>query len=1473
MKKSIYTLLLLIGTMRAGAQNIPTGTGVPGATPVPTPGSYNGINLNYVRTWETSQPLQDSAAVSSKGKTVKEVKQSTVFLDGLGRPVQTVVKGISPTGKDQVSTVLYDDLGREMYKYLPYTQTTANTNDGEFKQDPFNAQKAFYENPVLNKNLVGEKIFYSQQVVETSPLGRVLNSYSPGNSWASTSNSGNHPVQQKYQVNAISDSVRIWVMGNNLPTTTAIYNAGQLFKNVIIDEAGNQVITFIDKNGRTICKRVQELTNPGTAHMGWLNTYYVYDDQGDLRFVLPPLAVQKITNNWDVSGVENGLCFQYRYDSRKRLIEKKLPGAAIVEMVYDVRDRAAFTRDGNLKIKGKWLVTFYDALNRPVETAFYNSAATRDELQSSMNTTGGSNSTQSYVFAGVENLITAVNDRTNYEAGNSIELLPGFDTNDGATQEFSINPQSDGGMVNLEVTNPLPNIPAGALTPLTFAFYDNYNFPGAHSLVSADLNKPEVGANVYPEWNAGSATNTKGLATGIRIRVLDTDQWLTTTNYYDEKGRVIQTIDDNASGGRSTLTSLYNFKGQLLSTYLRHANNKSTQHPKTSLLTITNYDDAGNIASVKKRLNDNPDLERTITLNTYDEMGRLTGKKLGINGNNPALEEMTFDYNIRGWLSGISKDYLNNQNTTAHFGQELSYDYGYRTPSYNGNISGIRWKGWNDKTPRSYGYEYDKVNRLLSGAFSQFESGQWNNNREDYSVKWISYDANGNILNMAQQGMEGTAIQPMDKLAYSYLPNSNKLAAVFDSSTVSAQLGDFKNGQNIGDDYTYDLMGNMVADGNKGISSITYNHLNLPVRIDIYQKGAIVYTYDAAGNKLKKTVTDRTVSPEKTVVTDYISGFVYQNDSLQFMLHEEGRIRVATVAGQAPTYIYDYFVKDHLGNTRLVLTENSSRNIYAATMETPVAAKETALFSNIDVTRAVKPAGYPSTDAANKSVSKLSAKDGGKKIGPSIVLRVMAGDTIQLGVKAFYKSTGPGDKKAGTAPVENMLADLVQAFGGKASTPGTHGISSEANGTPFNANFYNNDYRQLKEKYPENPDLDRPKAYLNYVLFDDQFNMVQENSGVKQVKAVPDQIQTLAQDNMVMEKSGFMYIYTSNETAQDVYFDDLVVAHADGPVLEETHYYPFGLTMAGISSNALVGTNYPKNRKEYNGIEHTTDLDLNQYDAFYRTLDPQIGRWNQIDPKIDDMEMWSPYTSNYDNPIRYQDFLGDEPGDNPGFWSMLKDAVLETGAQILTAGDGLRNSYVSNNLGGIGRVDVEQTNYTGKNAIAYQIGQKIGDAGAAISGFVEGLGGGAATVLTDGAAIPVTAPLVLHGTVTSGLGIKNLFSNPIRNAQGKTYQTYTKEGPNGEIYSGKTSGDGTPEQNIAKRDRGHHMNDQDYKPAQLDKTSKSKKAIRGREQYLIDKNGGAKSQGGTSGNAINSISPSNKKKAQYMNAAKKEFGE
>jgi RHS repeat-associated protein len=342
-----------------------------------------------------------------------------------------------------------------------------------------------------------------------------------------------------------------------------------------------------------------------------------------------------------------------------------------------------------------------------------------------------------------------------------------------------------------------------------------------------------------------------------------------------------------------------------------------------------------------------------------------------------------------------------------------------------------------------------------------------------------------------------------------------------------------------------------------------------------------------------------------------------------------------------------------------------------------------------------------------------------------------------------------------------MVTSLLQAFGGTGSSDASHAARHAGNLSPFR-NFNSNDYQRLKDKAPDENRDDKPKAYLNFALFDDQFNLVEDNSGVRQVKGEPDQLQNLAVDKMVVTKSGFLYVYTSNETQQDVFFDNVTVATFSGPILEETHYYPFGLTMAGISSNALMGTNYPENRKKYNGIEFTTDLDLDIYDAQFRNLDPQIGRWNQIDPKTENMEMWSPYVSNYNNPILYNDFLGDEPYDGgPGFWESVKYAVVEMGQQVLSATAGAADAYISNNLAGAGRIDVSSTGLTGKNAIAYQVGQKVGDAAAVVTGAMEDVTAGAGELLSLGTGTPIAVPVAIHGTVTAGIALKNLLT-PIK---------------------------------------------------------------------------------------------------------------
>jgi len=291
-------------------------------------------------------------------------------------------------------------------------------------------------------------------------------------------------------------------------------------------------------------------------------------------------------------------------------------------------------------------------------------------------------------------------------------------------------------------------------------------------------------------------TQLKGLVTGTKTKVLGTSTYLYSVNFYDDKGRVIQTQNTNITGGTDIAITQYSWVGQPVLTIAK--NEKAGANSQASVvLTQITYDSLMRVVKIEKKVSNTkvnsgamPGSWTTELQNEYDALGQLKKKKLGA----APLDSLTYDYNIRGWMLGMNRNYVKDTTSTANwFGFDLGYDKttftvngsskSYAAAQYNGNITGMLWRSTGDDMLRKYDFTYDAVNRLTGADFNQLNSSSFSKAAQiDFSVRGLSYDANGNILTMNQKGWKLGGSVTIDSLLYTYNTSSNKLLNVLDKA-------------------------------------------------------------------------------------------------------------------------------------------------------------------------------------------------------------------------------------------------------------------------------------------------------------------------------------------------------------------------------------------------------------------------------------------------------------------------------------------------------------------------------------------------------------------------------------------------------------------------------------------------------------------------------------------------------------------
>ncbi len=549
-------------------------------------------NKNFVLTTSYQIPLdQNQVEILTNDSQENDLKiESISYIDGLGRPLQNIAIRAGKDNEDIITPIVYDQLGRIPKEYLPYPKPTIES--GKYIIDPLGDLDTYYENNFSEDSgpNSGEINPYSEKRFENSPLNRVLEQGAPGWDWKINDNFNDdtdHTIKHYFQTNSSSEVKYFFV---NFDSSTedpelknnGFYSSGELYKTVTKDENwqpsdGIYGITyeFKNKSGQVVLKRSSVFDASKTDQdPNYHDTYYIYDDFGNLTYVLSPEASENIIkSNGQIDGnVLNELAYQYKYDHRNRLIEKKIPGKGWEYILYNKLDLPVMTQDSIQRTKNEWNFTKYDALGRVAYTGISKSYHPKHHIK---------------------NLL--INAGTQYESqtNTSIQVGSTDQTNIYYTYNTSVSEIGD-------------------VTILTVNYYDDY----------IDMDSLTLPSTVFSK---GTLSQPKGLPTVSKIRVLGTTDWITSLTGYDEKGRVLITRSKNNYLDTYDYTAnILDFTGKVTQSLTSHS---KTGNPTINTSDYFTYDHMGRLLTHKQKIN-SEDVQ-LIASNVYDELGQLVVKGVG----------------------------------------------------------------------------------------------------------------------------------------------------------------------------------------------------------------------------------------------------------------------------------------------------------------------------------------------------------------------------------------------------------------------------------------------------------------------------------------------------------------------------------------------------------------------------------------------------------------------------------------------------------------------------------------------------------------------------------------------------------------------------------------------------------------------------------------------------------------------------
>lgn len=720
------------------------------------------------------------------------------YFDGLGRPIETVMKAFTPTGKDLVSTIVYDGTGREWQHWLPAPSTNS---DGSYVDvASFNTPKNIYNNDTNP---------YTQTNYERSPLNRVTGQLGAGELW--------HNAQKKdsliYCTNTSGEVHYFYVNNANHLVRDGSYNTSTLYKTIAIDADGLTTTEYKDKLGRVVMKR----------NGSNVNTAFVYNDLNQLSYVLPPAAYDLLTTNGTITDNHDALKkygFLYKYDERGNCIYKRLPGCAPIFMLYDKTNRLVLSQDGNQRSYNpkKWTTTHYDSFGRIVVTSEISSEISDLEQSEIKN----------------QLWVCDFNSQSNFENGYFSSIL--------TTTKFLIINYYDDYRFLLKEDN---------TTKIKLSYAEESQYGQQHSSAKGLL----TGTRIYLLDGSGQYTIT-ALYYDDRGQVVQTRStnhlggYEISYNLYTFNGQLKQTLKEHNIASQSVVKEKYVYDydhaGRLLKT--KHQLNNKPEVAINDMTEVGSYDEIGRLKKKRRHsinnqsFADSEEFDYSIRNQPTMIKSGTFEQKLYYNTNLPSYGVASYNGNIAysTWTyNGSTKGYLyyyDNLNRLNHAAHTLNGNTQYAYNEYfdydkMGNIQYLeRSSDGYTIDYLNFSYHGNQVTAIMDdyatmGLYSikEYQDKSYSNQNE------MAYDSVGNLTKDLDRDIvtikynmlnlpEIIQFKNGNQILNSYDAGGRKLAMIY--RTVNYQLPQPLNpGDVIYESYDEDVM----VEGTAYVDNVEYN--------------------------------------------------------------------------------------------------------------------------------------------------------------------------------------------------------------------------------------------------------------------------------------------------------------------------------------------------------------------------------------------------------------------------------------------------------------------------------------------------------------------------------------------------------------------------------------------------------------------------------------------------------------------------